>query len=53
MPMTPSANRRSRSERGILHSLVHLADERPNLAVGELVDAVVEQPFVVGKRRKR
>ena len=52
MPMTPSSNSRSMSWRGILRLLVHLADERPDLAVGELVDAVAEQPFVLGKRRK-
>ena len=31
--------------------LVHLADERPNLAVGELVDAVAEQRFVLAELR--
>ena len=33
--------------------LVHLADERPDLAVRELVHAVAEQPFVFGQRRQR
>ena len=30
--------------------LVHLTDERPDLAVGELVDAVADQPFFLGER---
>ena len=33
--------------------LVHLADERADLAVGELVDAVAEQPLFVGERGQR
>jgi hypothetical protein len=30
-------------------ALVHLANERPDFAVGELVDAVVKQPLVLGE----
>ena len=36
-----------------LRVLVHLADERPDFAIGELVDAVAEQPLVFGQRRQR
>ena len=32
---------------------VHLADERPDFAIRELVDAVAEQPFVFGQNRQR
>ena len=32
-----------------LRVLVHLSDERPDLAVGEFVHAVAEQPFVFGQ----
>ena len=38
---------------GHLGVLVHLADERPDLAVGEFVDAVAEQRFVFGQTRQR
>jgi len=33
--------------------LVHVANVRTDFAVGELVDAVAEQPFVFGQRRQR
>ena len=36
------------SERGNLGVLVHLADERPDLRVGEFADAVAEDGFVFG-----
>ena len=32
--------------------LVHLADQRADFAVGELVDTVAQQPFVVGESRQ-
>jgi hypothetical protein len=32
--------------------LVHLTDERADLLVGELVHAVIDQPFNVGESRK-
>ena len=38
---------------GNLRLFVHLADERPDLAVGELVDAVAEDDFVLGQARQR
>ena len=38
---------------GHLRLLVHVADERPDLSIGELVHAVAEQRFVVGQRRQR
>ena len=53
MPMTPSSNSLSMSVRGIRRALVHLADERPDFAVGELVHAVAEEPFVLGQRGQR
>ena len=53
MPITPRSNSLSMSAGGILRVLVHFADERPDLPVGELVDAVAEQPFVVGQGRQR
>ena len=49
MPMTPSSNSLSMSWRGNLGLLVHLADVRTDLAVGELVDAVAKQRFVLLK----
>ncbi len=47
MPMTPSSNSWSMSVARHLRRLIHLADVRPDLAVGELVHAVAEEPFVV------
>src|SRR3954464_12950961 len=32
--------------------LIHVADARPDLSIGELVNAVTKQLFVVGQRRK-
>ena len=34
-------------------ALVHLADARPDFPGGEVENRVVEEPFVVGQRRKR
>ena len=53
MPITPSANSWSMSGRGNLGLLVHLAHERANLAIGELVDAVAEDDFVFGQAGQR
>ena len=36
-----------------LRVLVHLAHERPDFAIRELVDAVAEQPFVFGQCGQR
>ncbi len=52
MPMTPSSNSLSISARRDLRVLVHLADQRADLPVRELVDAVPEEPFVLGQRRQ-
>jgi hypothetical protein len=39
---------------GIEHgALVHLADARPDFLGREVENRVVEEPFVVGQRRKR
>ena len=53
MPMTPRSNSLSMSVARDLRVLVHLADERPDFAVGELVDAVAEQPLVLGQGGQR
>ncbi len=50
MPMTPRPNSLSISARRDFRVLVHLADERPDFTIRELVDAVPEQPFVFGQR---
>ena len=50
--MTPRSNSLVDELRRDLCVLVHLADERPNLAVGELVDAVAEQRFVLAELRE-
>ena len=47
MPMTPSVNSSSISVRGHGGLLVHVADERADLAVGEFVDALPEESFVL------
>ena len=39
------------SSRGILRLLVHLADERSDLAIRKFVNAVPKQLLVVGQRR--
>ena len=53
MAMTPRSNSLSTRARGNLRLLVHLPDERPDLAFGELADAVAEQHFVLGQHGQR
>ena len=53
MPMTPRSNSLSMSCAGNLRVLVHLAHERPDLAIREFVDAVAEQRLVFGQRGQR
>ena len=53
MPMTPRSNSWSSSVRGNLGVLVHLADERPDLGVGELAHAVAEDDLVFGEHGQR
>ena len=56
MPMTPSSNSWSISARGIFAQLVHLADVRPDLSIGEFPDARTQQLLVfaqVSERQRR
>ncbi len=48
MPITPRSNSSSMSVARNLRVLVHLADERADLCVGELAHAVAEQALVLG-----
>ena len=53
MPMTPRSNSLSMRAAGNLRVLVHLADERADLGVGELAHAVAKQPLVFGQAGQR
>ena len=53
MPMTPRSNSSSTSAARDLGVLVHLADERPDLGVGELAHAVAKDDLVFGEHGQR
>jgi hypothetical protein len=52
-PAPPCASQRRDHRRVERLALVHLARERAEAGLGELADAVAEEPLVLGERRKR